>query len=180
MPNSPDSNPAGTYDRVIAYACAYRGEAGTLDLDAQIEACRADARRNEALVVGETREEVRSRGTPLVKRAGLMGAIRRVRALGGRGVLVVAAPDRIGPSWLPVAIALVEDAGAGLASVQPLHCDRLDHFRLVERVDTLRRFADLREVLRREGDMVALRRTATWPLDAMPGTSPEAPQPEEE
>jgi len=156
--------PSSTPDRVVSYASFYKGEIG-VDLNEQIEAARKDAEKHDAKVILEIAECVR-RKVPPMQRSGLREAIRTVRGLGQRGVLLLGAPGQVG-SLLDRAmvIALIEDAGGGVASIQPLTRDRVEHFKLIEAVDAMKQFAEERDKLRRADDLLALRRTMSWPLN---------------
>ena len=158
------NRPTNHHDRVVVYVCAYENEVNA-PLAELLEAARADAAKHDANVVAEVSETIR-RQVPMLRRTGLASAIRKVRGLGRRGVLLLGAPSQVGPIIdLAVVIALVEDAGGGVASIQPLTRDRAEHFQLIDLVDCMKRFAEEREKLRRCDDVFALRRTMSWPLD---------------
>lgn len=147
------------------YVCAYENEVNAPLADL-LEAARADATKHAATVVTEVHETVR-RQVPMLRRAGLRTAIRKVRALGQRGVLLLG--SQVGTlTDLAVLIALVEDAGGGVAAIGPLTRDRAEHFQLIDLVDSMKRFAEERERSLRVDDVTALRRTMSWPLE--PGT----------
>ena len=162
---SPQHNrPTNHHDRVVVYASFLKDEIG-IDLEEQIEAARKDAKKHDAKVIMEIAECVR-RKVPIMTRSGLRKAIRTVRGLGRRGVLVLGAPSQVGTLMdLALLLSLVEDTGGGVAGIAPLTHDRAEHFHLISLVDTMRKFAEEREKLRRCDDVFALRRTMSWPLD---------------
>ena len=158
-----DDHPNETHDRCVVYCCVAKAEV-VVDMDAQEARAREDAAEHDAQVVAVVREELGRRpGSPL-ERPGLLGALRKVRSLAHRGVLLAAMPSRFGSTYDVAALcAVLEDSGGALVTVEPLCAERFDRALLFRLADTLASYERILKDFRQQDDAVVLRRALAWP-----------------
>ena len=117
-------------DRAVIYCSVAGDEVGIPDLAEQERLCREDAAEHDAVVVGVVEEELRHADIFVPFRPGLMGALRRVRGLRKRGVLLAVGPGRFGSaSDQAIVRRLVQDAGGCVETVGPGYPDRITRWR---------------------------------------------------
>ena len=111
------------------------------------------------------REELRGPAVPPLRRAGLLGAIVKVRKLGGRGVLLAISPTRFGGSIFDLALlcALVDSGGGAVATVEAMVNDQVDQLRLFRMAEMLTAYGEMLDEMRRQDDADLLRGSLAWP-----------------
>ena len=158
-----EDRPRESHDRCVLYCCVAKGEV-VVDMEAQEARAREDAAQHDAQVVAVVCEELERHAGPPLERPGLLAALRRVRSLSHRGVLLAISPNRFGAIYdLAALCAVLEDSGGALVTVEPLCAERLDRTLLLRLADTLASYERILKDLRRQDDAVVLRRTLAWP-----------------